>query len=87
MSNALIFATPISLTVSYTHLDVYKRQVDSILDVRATTRLPEPGTACLSKKTQLLRATHATRVAPVDRIALGIEAVSYTHLDVYKRQS
>ena len=56
--------------VSYTHLDVYKRQV---ILTAAILMLP---TSCSSAPSQ---ASSATR--PVNRLP-----VSYTHLDVYKRQ-
>ena len=65
--------------VSYTHLDVYKRQkVQSAL-----SRL-------LAGKTVLVIAHRMRTVAGADRIVVlengRVAPVSYTHLDVYKRQ-
>ena len=70
----------ISRPVSYTHLDVYKRQILNIPYV--------------------LIGLYATKLAEAWRLAEGTEmsekllhlmdgflAVSYTHLDVYKRQA
>ena len=59
--------------VSYTHLDVYKRQVDGVADGRTDRR----GAAFA----RLLRAHRPLGVG------LAADAVSYTHLDVYKRQT
>ena len=67
--------------VSYTHLDVYKRQADA-LDVGS----------CPSDRAHAAAAHLDADVAGADRepvIArglLGPVPVSYTHLDVYKRQ-
>ena len=63
-------------SVSYTHLDVYKRQVlfanfaESVAEGRGKAQ------AASLKKTQKDTTAHL----------LGSDAVSYTHLDVYKRQ-
>ena len=57
--------------VSYTHLDVYKRQVLGILrdgDNAAAVRLHSVGLDLETSRQRVI-------------------AVSYTHLDVYKRQS
>ena len=62
------------MAVSYTHLDVYKRQVKLggyILIFSILAALLQD----LLFKTPILCA-----------LLLGITAVSYTHLDVYKRQ-
>ena len=63
-----------SKAVSYTHLDVYKRQADASGLGVAVVRLPQflafIGLALHSRP-------HA---------AHGVVPVSYTHLDVYKRQ-
>ena len=75
-----------SVTVSYTHLDVYKRQA---------------GVSESSKEE--LKKVAASRANPVQRliktlgdifvpiipaiVASGFLTVSYTHLDVYKRQA
>ena len=59
------------MTVSYTHLDVYKRQVESSPD----------HIAC--HKQNILDHTGSLRER---QIAKCTGPVSYTHLDVYKRQ-
>ena len=58
-------------TVSYTHLDVYKRQVSA--------RMPE-GMRPIREELGI----HAPMVCYSGGLVLG--PVSYTHLDVYKRQ-
>ena len=58
-------------TVSYTHLDVYKRQVD--------------GDSVDSDKIQFERALVNSQISNILKQA-GVDTVSYTHLDVYKRQ-
>ena len=61
--------------VSYTHLDVYKRQrqirnlVDGILELNTLHRQPIELIPAIMKQRGII-----------------FEAVSYTHLDVYKRQ-
>ena len=68
-----------TITVSYTHLDVYKRQV-------VTMGLP--------KAEEVLREAMAMGadkgILVTDRVLGGADtwatSVSYTHLDVYKRQ-
>ena len=60
------------VAVSYTHLDVYKRQMPAFRD-KLNNRFV--------KKTLSLPAWLADR-ADKD----GVNSVSYTHLDVYKRQ-
>ena len=63
-------------TVSYTHLDVYKRQCLS-------STSPMPGTrASRWASTSSVRQSTRTRPGKKRRAA----PVSYTHLDVYKRQ-
>ena len=66
-------------TVSYTHLDVYKRQTSSCRVIFGEADFL-PG----------LVVDKYEDVLVVECLALGMEqfkAVSYTHLDVYKRQS
>ena len=58
--------------VSYTPLDVYKRQAMERLEYTA-------------KISYLLRRIGAERDLPAAEIA-RLKAVPYTHLDVYKRQ-
>ena len=93
-------------TVSYTHLDVYKRQTEgatfadrvriSVLRSRSEFCLVWPSATCATSGATMM-STIATRnfirppflsghppVAPRPRQKLP--PVSYTHLDVYKRQ-
>ena len=60
------------MSVSYTHLDVYKRQVKEW----AEKRLPTV-TLCSTTGNELLEVWYYGDL---------LTAVSYTHLDVYKRQ-
>ena len=86
------------ITVSYTHLDVYKRQEVELdvsqcpdlvppLAVQAALR---PGQTTRIVGAARLRMKESDRLSAVTQVlnALGsrVEAVSYTHLDVYKRQ-
>ena len=71
------------LPVSYTHLDVYKRQPNTLVDAETY--------AVLEKEFGANRAAGNARESIRERISLKqttitLEAVSYTHLDVYKRQ-
>ena len=64
--------------VSYTHLDVYKRQrlhMDSMKIM-----------ACLAKAMETDVDTLLQMPPASDLSKAGLESVSYTHLDVYKRQ-
>ena len=64
--------------VSYTHLDVYKRQQ---VDVAGGDTLK------VGFQRTGDRFTSVTLTGPADLVFTGdIEPVSYTHLDVYKRQ-
>ena len=100
------------VSVSYTHLDVYKRQVYIVLlqagiipearrltkEVKAQRELAD--TAEASRFTELrtllegeLRrieaqtaASNREFVARMEQSERGMQPVSYTHLDVYKRQ-
>ena len=63
--------------VSYTHLDVYKRQVFAFLVV--------PFVVCGSHRLALVCIADAHVLAPCILGAVPFP-VSYTHLDVYKRQ-
>ena len=69
--------------VSYTHLDVYKRQA---LDfkMQVSNWLATLG-ANLDLRSAICR--HAIRMALCVAAGDWIEPVSYTHLDVYKRQA
>ena len=66
--------TPGSNPVSYTHLDVYKRQAP---DQQAIT---EEATEYFN---QMMDGDFETFF---NALPQGVQAVSYTHLDVYKRQ-
>ena len=71
--------------VSYTHLDVYKRQVQAQLDAiaeRLGDRFDTRVHIKLGAKKGQVTIDFAT-IADLKRI---LDAVSYTHLDVYKRQ-
>ena len=61
--------------VSYTHLDVYKRQVTPLVAETARA-LMDAGLFNIRNQGVLLRGINDTP-----------KAVSYTHLDVYKRQA
>ena len=58
------------LSVSYTHLDVYKRQEDEV-----TKEVVDENQTNLDQPVEVRSSVHDTT-----------GAVSYTHLDVYKRQ-
>ena len=92
-------------TVSYTHLDVYKRQTDFIRlplarvelvagkglrGDRKAGRNPDRQVNILSAEWLQMAATRGYRTGPgqfgEQLIVAGLDAVSYTHLDVYKRQ-
>ena len=71
--------------VSYTHLDVYKRQAQRQADRRARRADMLEG----GRTGQACRRFQLTNQLPaIERIKEIDEAgpVSYTHLDVYKRQ-
>ena len=69
--------------VSYTHLDVYKRQATQILVDFQMSR-----TASSVGHTRVLIQMVHDHSSDVEKIrpSVKIAAVSYTHLDVYKRQ-
>ena len=67
-----------SETVSYTHLDVYKRQAISLIVMLVAAIIVPFGLEGLA-----VNAGLATRA---NLSELQVKAVSYTHLDVYKRQ-
>ena len=66
------------ITVSYTHLDVYKRQ--GMFPIDSKTR--DYDAAMLDK----FAALDKVKEYPWDIRDILPKAVSYTHLDVYKRQ-
>ena len=63
------------MSVSYTHLDVYKRQITDHTDVDRT--IPDR---------DLIYNKHIEIVNEYKMFDEYYNAVSYTHLDVYKRQ-
>ena len=69
------------VAVSYTHLDVYKRQVgDGIND--------SPALSCADVSVSMKDSSDIAReVADISLLSSSLSAVSYTHLDVYKRQA
>ena len=74
------------MTVSYTHLDVYKRQ--NLLRSQEEKEAQYIATALEIYVTGSLNVfNHQSNVDINNRIVCyDIKAVSYTHLDVYKRQ-
>ena len=73
------------MPVSYTHLDVYKRQ--GVSGTSSDSGVVSYGGQTLSKAEQdgiILYSTDGYENKTAD--TLTAEAVSYTHLDVYKRQ-
>ena len=67
------------IPVSYTHLDVYKRQLLNIQEIKGL--LPHRYPMLLVDKVIEIGPEHIVGVKCVTN-----NAVSYTHLDVYKRQ-
>ena len=70
-----------SSTVSYTHLDVYKRQ--KLASVLAYPATGDPYQ--VNSGDEVPYATNLFFQAEADE-GYTVETVSYTHLDVYKRQ-
>ena len=71
-----------SKAVSYTHLDVYKRQaMDS---VRTAKRLGAERAMIIYRRSEEEMPARIEEVKHAKEE--GVESVSYTHLDVYKRQ-
>ena len=83
--------------VSYTHLDVYKRQGSPRLPPAGTATGPTRPRRCpprsssgpgrsMSRRTSVSPAGRSERPRPPRGEPERAEPVSYTHLDVYKRQ-
>ena len=64
------------MTVSYTHLDVYKRQLNEIYEA-GKIPIIVGGTGFYIQ----------ALLYDIDFTEQDVDAVSYTHLDVYKRQA
>ena len=63
--------------VSYTHLDVYKRQVEALSDQLQRLSTEEISVNIIHKGVGQITESD---------VLLAAASVSYTHLDVYKRQ-
>ena len=79
-----------AMTVSYTHLDVYKRQTLGLPmrtgSHRAGQGSPSPGRN--PRENSSGKQRHIASVSlPIIYTSYGYGTVSYTHLDVYKRQA
>ena len=77
------------VTVSYTHLDVYKRQAPRASMARlsfsqTSMNFEKSWPKALWSKAQWI--TPSACAAPLRRLSASSRPVSYTHLDVYKRQ-
>ena len=77
----------VQTSVSYTHLDVYKRQMRGLTGEHGVM-IPVQNVDNLQLSDEIVSAVKKGlfHVYAVSTIEEGIEAVSYTHLDVYKRQ-
>ena len=73
------------IAVSYTHLDVYKRQVQTMryFDADMYRYFIGRDDQSVNEKVMLSRIDQQIRVT---KTMIDAVAVSYTHLDVYKRQ-
>ena len=70
------------LPVSYTHLDVYKRQPEGGTHVTGFRQALSRAVNDYARNAKLLKDTDSS----LSRDELSEGPVSYTHLDVYKRQ-
>ena len=73
-----------SNTVSYTHLDVYKRQAHHAVIITVDFFDKDGGAPLYSVCTGLVKRLTRSYISVY--LIIG-KAVSYTHLDVYKRQA
>ena len=74
--------------VSYTHLDVYKRQILEIVHANKTADFITVGEE-LDRRKRLDAVGGLAYITSLanESVSYNVEAVSYTHLDVYKRQA
>ena len=76
---------PSHILVSYTHLDVYKRPV--VASVEPESSPPNtPAIHMASSLLQIIRSRSFNLRSTSSSVTNGVPSVSYTHLDVYKRQ-
>ena len=73
-------------SVSYTHLDVYKRQLQYTLFYKMTSNIKVIYITKYKQKEILKRPDNFAYYIKSMMNTNFIDAVSYTHLDVYKRQ-
>ena len=78
-----IYSEKLPHPVSYTHLDVYKRQVGILCSITQLDFYQIPGHSIITDKWMI---TIALIVKVKGSAFLSAVSVSYTHLDVYKRQ-
>ena len=84
--------TPGNRPVSYTHLDVYKRQLISGISLGSVYAIIALGYTMVYGIAKMLNFAHGdvimvgSYVVYVAVSGMGLNPVSYTHLDVYKRQ-
>ena len=75
--------------VSYTHLDVYKRQVQGFLDILQPDKETLNGftAVCIGEKTEKTASAAGMKAVLAESVSEeGIEQALY-HIDVYKRQA
>ena len=99
-----VFSRTLS-TVSYTHLDVYKRQVGDLVALAAkveniatavearraleSEERAQAREAATARRLEIVETAERIASQPEEKIqwkASSAQTVSYTHLDVYKRQ-
>ena len=68
--------------VSYTHLDVYKRQTPSTNYRKEGHEMP-----CPHNQISIVQRSNRQSAVAAAAYQSGEKPVSYTHLDVYKRQA
>ena len=80
------------IAVSYTHLDVYKRQISSMRNKRILRRFrPKPaqptfGWPTVGDQLPMVLKVMISSIGAARLFLTRMAPVSYTHLDVYKRQ-